>query len=65
MQDVLSFGAAWSANMPWGPLRIMHCWYLEQQMAAALMSLEDALRRDIGGYRGEVPGNVRVQHRPC
>jgi uncharacterized protein YjiS (DUF1127 family) len=63
MHDVLSLGAAWSASMPWSPLRILRRWYLERQTAMALMSLEDALLKDIGIYRGEIPGIVRERHR--
>jgi uncharacterized protein YjiS (DUF1127 family) len=59
MDETLSLGAAWSANMPWSPLRIMRRWYLERRTAAALMSLDDAQLKDIGVYRGELPGVVR------
>jgi len=63
MYDALSLGAAWSASMPWSPLRILRRWYLERQTEAALMSLGDAALKDIGVYRGGIPSIVRDQHR--
>jgi len=63
MDDTLKLGATWWAGMPWTPLRSLRRWYRERRTEAALMGLDDAMLKDIGLYRGEIPGAVRRLNR--
>ena len=56
MDEALRLAATWS---PWSPLRSLQDWFRERQTVAALMALDDALLKDIGIYRGEIPWLVR------
>lgn len=59
MDETLELGATWSAEMPWNPLRSLRRRLRERQATAALMALDDAVLKDIGLYRGEIPWAVR------
>lgn len=63
MEDALKLGAAWSAGLPWTPLGRLCRWYRERRTEAALMALDDAVLKDIGLYRGEIPAVARRLHR--
>ena len=59
MHDIIS---RWAAR-PRHLARSLDAWWRERAMVAALGALDDAALKDIGVYRGEIPGLARRRWR--
>jgi uncharacterized protein YjiS (DUF1127 family) len=63
MQGIIGEWAAWAAAGPQAMVREFRGWYNERAMIAALGALPDEMLKDIGLYRGEIPGAARRRWR--
>jgi uncharacterized protein YjiS (DUF1127 family) len=61
MKDIIYQPSVFTADMPHDPLSSLRRWYREWRMSRALQALDDALLKDIGIYRCEIPWIARTR----